>query len=58
MRALVLLLALALGGCGSFHPYSAHYRSYDPCTKCGETFQQIPNWVNEAQIRHARGERW
>ena len=62
MRLLVILTALALTGCASdapiFRPHASHYRSYDPCIKCGERFQQIPNFENEAQIRWARGERW
>jgi hypothetical protein len=61
MRVLVLALVLALSGCansGLFRPYANQYRSYDPCIKCGERFQQIPNFENEAIIRRNRGEIW
>jgi len=28
--------------------------SYDPCIRCGEQWQQLPNWEHEAIIRHQR----
>jgi hypothetical protein len=34
------------------------YRSYDPCKPCGETFQQLPNFENEAQILRSKGIYW
>ena len=62
MRFIVLAVVLAVTGCASdvplFRPYANQYRPYDPCIKCGERWQQIPNFENEAQIRWARGERW
>lgn len=58
MRFVILAILLALTGCGTYRPYANQYRSYDPCIKCGERFQQIPNFENEALIRRARGEMW
>ena len=53
-------LAVVLSGCGTtqIKTYHQGYRSYDPCIKCGEKFQRIPNFENEASIRWNRGERW
>jgi uncharacterized protein YcfL len=34
------------------------YRPQDPCIRCGEKWQQLPNWDNEAIVRRSRGEQW
>jgi len=54
----VLLLSILVAGCGTSRPYSQFYKAHDPCIRCGEQFQQIPNFENEALIRAARGEVW
>jgi hypothetical protein len=63
MKTLVLALLLALTGCANVSYYdikkaSMGYKPYDPCIKCGEKWQQLPNWTNEAVIRRNRGEQW
>lgn len=63
MSRLVLLVAVALSGCASVDPMQIKklhygYKPYDPCIRCGEKFQQLPNWRNEAIIRRERGEEW
>ena len=35
------------------------YRQYDPCIRCGEKWQQLPNWDNEAiKRRYQLGQEW
>lgn len=63
MRLLLVILALAVSGCSTLDPMTAKktvwgYRSYDPCIRCGERWQQLPNWEHEAVIRASRGEQW
>jgi len=48
----------SLAGCAETRPYASQYRVGDPCIKCGETFQQIPNFEYEAIVRKNRGEVW
>jgi len=47
-----------LFGCAEYRPYASQYRAGDPCIKCGEKFQQLPNWEYEAIVRKNRGEEW
>lgn len=60
MRKLIILaICLVISGCStidtiSIKKWSMGYRSYDPCIRCGEKWQQLPNWENEAIIRNAR----
>lgn len=59
----LLPLCLVLTGCSSLDPMAVKkhyygYKSYDPCIRCGETWQQLPNWQHEAIIRRNRGEQW
>lgn len=63
MRLALLALILAVQGCASVDTLQVKkayfgYKSYDPCIRCGEKFQQLPNWQNEAIIRRQRGEEW
>lgn len=55
MKYLILVLAVAVAGCAN--PRYG-YKSYDPCIKCGEKWDQFPNEPFEAQKRRARGEVW
>ena len=57
---ILAVLAVTLSGCASTQFKTQHYgyRPGDPCIKCGEKFQRIPNFENEATIRWSRGERW
>lgn len=49
LKSLLLILCTAtlLSACGASAPYG--YRSYDPCTVCGDTFTFYPNEVGGAQ---------
>ena len=66
MKTLIVLLALLVSGCAStstsdtmsIKKYYFGYKQYDPCIRCGEKFQQLPNWQHEAIIRSQRGEQW
>jgi uncharacterized protein YceK len=60
-----VLVVLLLSGCASTGSTEwltkssrAGYKDYDPCIRCGEKWDQIPNEPFEAQKRWARGERW
>jgi hypothetical protein len=58
-----LALVLLLSGCASnpllsYKPLCPGTRHYDPQICRGETWQQLPNFTNEALIRAARGEKW
>lgn len=58
---LILSVVFLLTGCASVERelfLRQGYRSYDPCKPCGETFQQLPNFENEAQILRAKGVYW
>lgn len=55
----MLAVVLVLSGCAA--PYTTlcpGTRYYDPQICKGDKWQQIPNFENEAVIRHKRGERW
>jgi hypothetical protein len=54
----LIVLALFLTGCSSYRPLCPGTRYYDPQICRGEKWQQLPNFENEALIRHQRGERW
>lgn len=54
----LIVLALLLSGCSSYRPLCPGTRYYDPQICRGEKWQQLPNFENEALIRHQRGERW
>jgi hypothetical protein len=65
MRWLTVLSLLAVTGCSSvlpgypaYRPLCPGTRSYDPQICRGESWQQIPNFTNEAIIRKNRGETW
>ena len=60
MRLLTLVFVLILAGCSSvrFEPLCPGTRYYDPQICRGEKWHQLPNFENEAIIRHQRGERW
>ncbi len=62
IRTLLLVtIAALLPGCASFERelfLRQGYRSYDPCKTCGESFQQLPNFENVAQILRANGVYW
>jgi hypothetical protein len=64
MKQLIVILTIALTGCASPEFYyavkkqSLGYKPYDPCIRCGETWQQLPNMQNEAILRRQRGEQW
>lgn len=56
MRLSIVILALSLTACGTVDPmavkkYQMGYKSYDPCIRCGEQWEQLPNWRHEAIIR-------
>jgi hypothetical protein len=62
-KFLVLLILPVMTGCAGmpewFHMSDRHgYTRYDPCIRCGEKWDQIPNQPFEAQHRAARGEKW
>lgn len=38
--------------------FSYGYRPHDPCIRCGEKWQQLPNWDNEAIVRRSQGQEW
>lgn len=58
----LLFLALLSSGCAhvtdmdpmAVKKYYYGYKPYDPCIRCGEQWQQLPNWEHEAIIRHQR----
>ena len=62
MRSIPIILALLLSGCANsqwlLHSERHGYKPEDPCIRCGEKWQQIPNEPFGAQKRYARGERW
>lgn len=61
MRYLLVIIAILLTGCSSIAQIAntcPGLRPYDPQLCRGETFQQIPNFENEAIIRRQRGEYW
>jgi hypothetical protein len=58
MRLLLIPVLLVLYGCAGYQPLCPGTRSYDPQVCRGEKFQRLPNFQNEAIIRHQRGERW
>lgn len=63
MKTAILVLALLASGCSSIDTMSLKkqyygYKQYDPCIRCGEKWQQLPNWEHEAIIRRNRGEVW
>lgn len=55
MKWSIVVGILLLSGCMTL-PGSARYgyKSYDPCIKCGEKWDQFPNERFEAQKRRAR----
>jgi hypothetical protein len=60
---LLIFLAIALTGCANSGWLTTNsnkkgYKNYDPCIRCGEKWDQIPNRVGEAQLRRAEGETW
>lgn len=63
MKTLSILLLLLVQGCASLDTMTVKkhylgYKHYDPCIRCGERFQQLPNFEHEAIIRRNRGEQW
>lgn len=61
MRYLFFLSTILLTGCSTITQIATTcpgLRPYDPQLCKGETFQQIPNFENEALIRRQRGEYW
>lgn len=57
----LVVVVLLLTGCAGIERelfYRQGYRSYDPCKPCGESFQQLPNFNNEAQELRAKGVYW
>jgi hypothetical protein len=62
MRPILLVAVLLMSGCANTdflgNNVRSGYKDYDPCIKCGEKWQQIPNRRFDAQIRYAQGERW
>jgi hypothetical protein len=64
MKLIAILVVAMLSGCATqaqlyqIKKASMGYKPYDPCIRCGETWQQLPNQKYEAQIRRARGEQW
>ena len=63
MRKLLILLAtLSMTGCANTEwltkTYRSGYKPYDPCIRCGEKWDQLPNEPFEAQRRRAKGEQW
>jgi hypothetical protein len=63
MKYLHLVILSLISGCSSLEPMQVKkhylgYRHYDPCIRCGEKFQQLPNFEHEAIIRRQRGEQW
>ena len=62
MRSILIITVVLLTGCSSVdwlgNSKRAGYKDYDPCIKCGEKWEQIPNERFEAQKRYAKGERW
>ena len=58
MKLLIITVAVLLSGCSSVDYYSIKkasmgYKPYDPCIRCGETWQHIPNFTHEAQRRNS-----
>ncbi len=61
MRYLFIVVSLLVTGCSSLTQIATTcpgLRPYDPQLCRGESFQQIPNFENEALIRRQRGEYW
>lgn len=59
MKYLILVAVLTTSGCSVLLGDPRYgYKSYDPCIKCGEKWDQFPNEPFEAQKRRARGETW
>ena len=55
-----MIAAVLLSGCSAIMLVDprAGYKSYDPCIRCGEKWDQFPNERYEAQKKRARGEVW
>lgn len=58
MSIVFYFVVLMIGGCAEYRPYANQYRPGDPCIKCGERFEQIPNFEYSAVKRKERGEVW
>lgn len=61
MRYIFATVFILLTGCSTITEIATTcpgLRPYDPQLCRGETFQQIPNFENEALIRRSRGEVW
>ena len=58
MSIIFYFVVLMIGGCAEYRPYANQYRPGDPCIKCGERFEQIPNFEYSAVKRKERGEVW
>lgn len=61
MRYIFVIVALMLNGCAALNQIAntcPGFRPYDPQMCRGESFQQLPNFENEALIRRQRGEVW
>lgn len=64
MRTFTLfILVSVIAGCANTewldkNSIKRGYKDYDPCIRCGEKWDQIPNQVGEALRRRERGEQW
>lgn len=58
MKLALIAVVLVLSGCASYTTLCPGTRHYDPQICKGDKWQQLPNFENEAIIRHKRGERW
>jgi hypothetical protein len=63
MKITVLAIFVSvLSGCANMEWVTTSsrygYKPYDPCIRCGEKWDQLPNEPFEAQRRKARGETW
>jgi len=59
MKWLLVPLCFLTSGCSVLLEDPRYgYKSYDPCIRCGEKWDQFPNERFEAQKRRARGEQW
>lgn len=72
MKAIIFIAVVMLSGCATNSASNTNEttmlavkkfyygnKQYDPCIRCGEKWQQLPNWDNEAiKRRYQLGQDW
>jgi hypothetical protein len=60
MKSILAIILLTLTGCSTYPSfrYNDGYRPEDPCIRCGEKWDQLPNPEFDAQRKRDAGVRW